>query len=167
MPSVTITVNGKPVQGITGTPAFIQSAFGKQGNFEMLVPVGERLVHYWRDNDTPGYPWHQGSDVIPAPTVTSHTKNAVNGVALLESTFGGNLEAVVWLHPESSAVIGTQGGGTPQDYLERVHTIRSASTMSANERNPRKRTSSFSKREKIRRNPFSLRNSRSISLRFL
>jgi transposase InsO family protein len=48
-----------------------------------------------------------------------------------------------------------------------VHTIRSASTMSAKQRNARKTTSSFSKREKIRRKPFSLRKSRSISLRFL
>ena len=48
-----------------------------------------------------------------------------------------------------------------------VHTKRSASTMSAKERNPRKRASSFSKREKIRRKPLSLRNRRSISLRFL
>jgi ABC-type nitrate/sulfonate/bicarbonate transport system ATPase subunit len=51
--------------------------------------------------------------------------------------------------------------------LGRVHTIRSASTMSAKQRNARKTTSSFSKREKMRRKPFSLRKSRSISLRFL
>ena len=51
--------------------------------------------------------------------------------------------------------------------LGRVHTTRSASTMSAKERNPRNTTSSFSKREKIRRKPLSLRNRRSISLRFL
>jgi hypothetical protein len=52
-------------------------------------------------------------------------------------------------------------------WLGRVHTIRSASTMSAKQRNARKTTSSFSKREKMRRKPFSLRKSRSISLRFL
>ena len=39
--------------------------------------------------------------------------------------------------------------------------------MSANERNPMKRTSSFSKREKMRRKPLSLRNSRSISVALL
>ncbi len=43
----------------------------------------------------------------------------------------------------------------------------SASTMRAKLRNPRKSTSSFSNREKILRNPLSLRKSRSISLRFL
>jgi hypothetical protein len=51
--------------------------------------------------------------------------------------------------------------------LGRVYTILSASTMRANDRNARKTTSSFSKREKMRRKPFSLRKSRSISLRFL
>ena len=39
-----------------------------------------------------------------------------------------------------------------------VHTKRSASKMSANEMNPRKITSSFSKREKMRRNPFNRNN---------
>ena len=51
--------------------------------------------------------------------------------------------------------------------LGRVHTKRSASKMSANEMNPRKITSSFSKRENMRRNPFNRRNSLSISLRLL
>ena len=53
------------------------------------------------------------------------------------------------------------------DALGCVHTKRSASKMSANEMNPRKITSSFSKREKMRRNPFNRRNSLSISLRLL
>ena len=39
--------------------------------------------------------------------------------------------------------------------------------MSANEMNPKKTTSSFSKREKMRRNPFIRRNNRSISFRLL
>ena len=42
-----------------------------------------------------------------------------------------------------------------------------ASMMRAKLRKPIKSTSSFSKREKILRKPLSLRNSRSISLRFL
>ena len=55
----------------------------------------------------------------------------------------------------------------PPAQLGRVHIKRSASKMSANEMNPRKITSSFSKREKMRRNPFNRRNSLSISLRLL
>jgi hypothetical protein len=118
-----ITVNGSPIEGITGTPAFIQSAFGKQGNFEMLVPEGERLVHYWRDNDAPGFPWHQGSDVVAAPSLTAPIKYAVKGATLLQGNFGGNLEAVVWLHPESWTVQ-PLNGPSPGDslvhyYLER------------------------------------------------
>ena len=58
-------------------------------------------------------------------------------------------------------------GQNLQRGLGRVHTKRSASKMSANEMNPRKITSSFSKREKMRRNPFNRRNSLSISLRLL
>ena len=57
--------------------------------------------------------------------------------------------------------------GQDAERLGRVHTKRSASKMSANEMNPRKITSSFSKREKMRRNPFNRRNSLSISLRLL
>jgi hypothetical protein len=45
--------------------------------------------------------------------------------------------------------------------LGRVHTTRKASTMNAKHRNAEKTTSSFSNREKMRR------NNRSISLRFL
>src|SRR5437764_15414599 len=52
-------------------------------------------------------------------------------------------------------------------FLGRVHTTRRASTISAKHRKAEKTTSSFSKREKIRRKPFKRRNSRSISLRFL
>jgi len=40
--------------------AFIQSNFGNRGNFEVVCRKGNKLRHYWRDNDTPGYPWHQG-----------------------------------------------------------------------------------------------------------
>ena len=47
-----------------------------------------------------------------------------------------------------------------------THYLR-ASTMRVELRKPRKSTSSFSEREKILRKPLSLRNSRSISLRFL
>ena len=57
-------------------------------------------------------------------------------------------------------------GGHPAG-LGLGHTIR-ASKMSASEMNPRKMgTSSFSNREKMRRNPFKDRNSLSISLRLL
>lgn len=97
----------------------VQSAFGQHGNFEMVVPEGERLAHYWRDNDAPGVPWHRDvNDVIAAPSLAAVTKNALKAAAMLQSNFGGNFEAVVWLHPENSRET-TLGGGAanPADYL--------------------------------------------------
>jgi hypothetical protein len=51
--------------------------------------------------------------------------------------------------------------------LGRVHTILRASTIGTKLIKPRKITSSFSNLEKMRRNPFNPRKSRSTSLRFL
>lgn len=46
---------------VSSSPALIQSNFGYYRNFELVVRDGDKLRHYWRDNDTPGYPWHQGA----------------------------------------------------------------------------------------------------------
>jgi hypothetical protein len=93
----------------------------------MVVPEGERLVHYWRDNDAPGVPWHRDvNDVIAAPSLAPVTKNAVKAAALLQSNFGGNLEAVGWLHTETSRITTTQGGAAnPADYLSHNYMDRS------------------------------------------
>jgi hypothetical protein len=53
-----ILVQGKRIEHVTGNPALIKSTAGTRGNFELLVPVGKRLLHYYRDNDAAGYPWH-------------------------------------------------------------------------------------------------------------
>ncbi|MBI3952175.1 MAG: DUF4185 domain-containing protein [Acidobacteria bacterium] len=43
----------------TGGLSFFQSRYGRQGNFEVVVLLaGGGLAHYWRDNDSPGLPWH-------------------------------------------------------------------------------------------------------------
>ena len=55
-----IKVGGEPISGVTGDPALIQSTRGDNGNFEMLVPQGDNLVHYVRDNDLPKSPWSAG-----------------------------------------------------------------------------------------------------------
>lgn len=75
----------------TGPACLIQSNFGSAGhpgNFEALVLEGANLVHYWRDNTTPGFPWNK--------TVTVSTA-AVGPACLVQGTFGtpGNLEALV------------------------------------------------------------------------
>jgi hypothetical protein len=70
-----------------GTPAFIQSSFGRVGNFEVIVPrLGGGLAHFWRDNDDPRMPWHG-----PFPFGTGN----ISAVSFIQSSFGpGNLELV-------------------------------------------------------------------------
>ena len=73
---------------VGSAPAMIQSSFGNMGNFELVVREGDRLRHYWRNNDAPGFPWHKaelfGDNVSSAP-------------AMIQSNFGniGNFELVV------------------------------------------------------------------------
>jgi len=100
-----LSVGGQPVTGVTGTPALIQSTYGISGNYEMLVPLGDRVAHFWRNNDAPGYPWQRAPDF---PRVGGGPNVAVADpidVALLQSRFTsvqGTLEAVVRLRPRLS-----------------------------------------------------------------
>lgn len=75
--------------GATGTPAMIQSTFGRTGNVEVLVGrAGGGVDAYWRDNDAPGRPW-RGPDPILGT-------EPVDAVTLMQSSYGtGNLEAIV------------------------------------------------------------------------
>ena len=41
-----------------GDPVLLQSTYGVRGNFELLVPQGEVIRHYYRDNDDQQLPWH-------------------------------------------------------------------------------------------------------------
>jgi len=77
----------------TGPGSIIQSSYGTPnhpGNFEVIVPEGGNLVHYYRDNSANGYPWHY---------VTTITSKATGPGCLIQSTFGtpclGNFEVVV------------------------------------------------------------------------
>ena len=72
-----------------GNAALIQGRFGTKGNFELVVPLTTGgIAHYWRDND--------GSMAWNGPTVFGTSADQINGVALLQSTFGnpGNLEVI-------------------------------------------------------------------------
>jgi hypothetical protein len=74
-------------QDVASAPAFIQSEYGNQGNFEVVVQnSAHELCHYYRDNDAAGQPWKftgcftkgllpEGIDVTSAP-------------ALIQSRFG-------------------------------------------------------------------------------
>jgi hypothetical protein len=64
----TVIADRNPVTGVTGKPVIIQSDFG---NFEMVVPQGDTLMHYWRDNSDGGqpwqyanHPWHKGFEIL-------------------------------------------------------------------------------------------------------
>ena len=97
-----VVADGQPIQGATGTPGFIQSTFGQQGNFELLIPQGPRLVHYWRDMDTFGQPWHRLPDLpLPPPAPGTFGPPAPASAALLQSNFNspGNLYATVRMRP--------------------------------------------------------------------
>jgi hypothetical protein len=126
---IEVMVDGNPIAGVTGTPAFIQSTSGKQGNFEIIVPEGGSLVHYWRDNDASGVPWHQGDYLVkePPPMVEALASTTVRGAALLQSR-QGNLEVVAWLHSKPTKAGAFGGGGTAEtDYLASFY--RDATTL--------------------------------------
>lgn len=77
-----------PGTAVKGTPALIESRFGAQGNFELVVPLaGGKLAHFWRNNDASTLPWI-------GPTVFG--SGNVEAVSLIQSNFGttGNLEVI-------------------------------------------------------------------------
>jgi len=79
---------GQP--GVSGNPVLIQSRFGAQGNFELVMPLaGGGLAHYWRNNDDPSLPW---SALIPF----GQNLGQVDAVTMIQSNFGspGNLELI-------------------------------------------------------------------------
>ncbi|KAF7177793.1 hypothetical protein CNMCM7691_006227 [Aspergillus felis] len=80
----------------TGPASMIQSTYGtpqNPGNFELVVPEGNNLVHYVRDNSVPGHPWTGPTAII--------TNQATGPGALIQSTYKasgseyGNFEVVV------------------------------------------------------------------------
>ena len=82
-----LVADGVAVTGVTGNPVLIQSKFGKQGNFELVIPlVSGGFALFWRDNDNPGLPWH-------GPTILEETSRFA-ALSLVQSNFGspGNLE---------------------------------------------------------------------------
>ncbi len=89
-----IVADGVPVSGVSGTPTLIQSSFGTQGNFEVVVPLASGgLAHFWRENDAPGRPWH-------GPIPFGAAVGPVDAVSLIQSTVvsaegaEGDLDAV-------------------------------------------------------------------------
>ncbi len=54
----------------TGAGCIIQSDFrsGDHGNFEVVVPEGSNLIHYWHDNGDVASPWQRGQTISTAAT---------------------------------------------------------------------------------------------------
>jgi hypothetical protein len=73
----TILVDDKPIAGVVGTPAMIQSDFGPIGNFELVVPHQDRLTHYWCDTGGGGV-WHKGPD-LPLPIAATTATDSTGG----------------------------------------------------------------------------------------
>ena len=78
-------------RGAAGAPGFIQSNYGKRGNFEVVTPleVGG-MVHLWRNNDDRALPW------VGPTTFGADLTERVDAVALIQNTLAaaglGNLE---------------------------------------------------------------------------
>jgi hypothetical protein len=83
----------------------VQSTFGGCGNFELLVPQGNIIHHYFRSNDDPQLAWHLLKDrqlsYFHAPNQLGPTPRSVT---FLQSNFlgdgvHGNFEAIVRASP--------------------------------------------------------------------
>jgi predicted acylesterase/phospholipase RssA len=113
-----VIADGNGISGVTGRPAYIQSDFG---NYELIVPQGNRLAHYWRDNNAPNRPWHKGLPDIPLP-VSLTFQWVPDSISLFQSKVfrsgsGGNGSFEVLVHLTPSGIVGKGGAGTPTDML--------------------------------------------------
>jgi len=100
-----LIADGKPVDGVTGDPVLIQSNWGRQGNFELLVPQGHAVRHYFRNNDDPQFGWHLlGDRMLGYPCRPQQLCATPRSVTFLQSNFKGdgvhgNFEAIVRVAP--------------------------------------------------------------------
>jgi hypothetical protein len=117
-----VVADGKLISGVTGNIALIQSTCGTKGNFELLVPRGNRVMHYFRDNDAPGFPWRRGGE-LPTPRAGGGALPLnPTSVSMIQSNFNdpGNLEAIVRFSP----VFDTGEGGTLAFYFRDSQTLK-------------------------------------------
>ena len=93
-----LIVNGNEIRNASSNPVLIQSHFGTQGNFEVIVPrIDSGFDHYFRNNDNPNLPW------IQAPSVGVGQRK-IDGISFIESDLDlvepgeprgpGNLEVI-------------------------------------------------------------------------
>jgi hypothetical protein len=101
---VRFTADGQPANGVTGDPVLIQSTFGSRGNFELYVPQGNIIRHYFRNNDDPQLAWHQGGDSLSYFRPPNQRGSTPRNVTFIQSNFlgdgvHGNFEAIVRVAP--------------------------------------------------------------------
>ncbi len=101
-----------PVSDINGDPVLFQSKIGSQGDFELLVPSGESIIHLFRDNDGARTWRRRGSGVVYAggtlnggghlqqQVLEGATPVAVSAWQGIDGVAGSpNMEAIVRLEP--------------------------------------------------------------------
>ncbi|AEH10352.1 MULTISPECIES: hypothetical protein [Protofrankia] len=77
-------------RGVGGNPVLVQSGFGHTGNFELVVPSAfAGMTHLWRDNDAPGFPWRE-------PTQVAQGNGRIDALTMIQSRLAtpGALEAL-------------------------------------------------------------------------
>jgi len=110
-----IIVGRNPISGVTGNPAFLQSSFGRWGNFELLVPQGRVVMHYSRDNDTTNPEWRQVGVAYNSTILfrserrgDEHNVGYPVGVSMIQSRLDepGRLEAIIRIRTSAPVVPG-------------------------------------------------------------
>ena len=83
----------------TGPGCIIQSDFrgGDHGNFEVVVPQGDQLVHYFHDNSNVNRPWQRGQTVTariggPACIIQSDFRGGGHGNFEVVAPIDGRLQ---------------------------------------------------------------------------
>src|SRR5258706_535321 len=98
-----LMADGKPIDGVTGDPVFVQSNWGVQGNFELLVPHGNMVRQYYRNNDDPEFQWHFLRE-FGYPARPNQLGPSPRDITFIQSNFRadgvhGNFEAIVRTAP--------------------------------------------------------------------
>ncbi|GAA4632474.1 hypothetical protein GCM10023196_066070 [Actinoallomurus vinaceus] len=90
-----------------GTPALVQSTFGKRGNFEVAAPyVGGGVGIWYRNNDASGYPWSPGN--LRDNTVEFGNGTTYQNISMIQSHG--------WNGPGNFDVIAQQPNGARGEY---------------------------------------------------
>ena len=109
-------VRGQVITGqATGPGCIIQSDFrsGDHGNFEVVVPEGSNLVHYWHDNGEVASPWQRGRTISteatgPASIIQSDFRSGDHGNFEVVALEGHTL--VHYFHDNSDVALPWQRG---------------------------------------------------------